>query len=404
MDYFKRTKIAGIVVEDKVETGREVIILGWVRTVRTSKAVTFIEINDGSCVGNLQAVINNPEEFPVLEDILTGAAVRVVGKLIDSPAKGQKYELAVEELELIGPADQTYPLQKKRHTFEYLREIAHLRPRTNTFGAVNRVRSKISYAVHKYFQERGFVYLHTPIITSADAEGAGEVFRVTAFDLAKIPIKEGDIDFNEDFFGTETFLTVSGQLEAEIGALALSDVYTFSPTFRAEHSYTTRHASEFWMIEPEMAFCDLHETIDIAIDFLKFIFRFALEECADDMAFFGKWIDKTVRPTLEHVIESEFERITYTEAVKLLEKSKVSFEFPVGWGCDLQSEHERYITERCSKSRLSSMTTPKKLRLFTCASTTTARRSERWMPSSPRSAKSSAAPSVKSATMFSCRR
>jgi asparaginyl-tRNA synthetase len=364
VDYFKRTKITRIVVEDRVKPGQEVIILGWVRTVRTSKAVTFIEINDGSCVGNLQAVINNPANFPVLEDILTGAAVRVEGKLIESPAKGQKYELAVEKLDLIGPADQTYPLQKKRHTFEYLREIAHLRPRTNTFGAVNRVRSRIAYAVHKYFQEHGFVYLHTPIITSADAEGAGEVFHVTAFDLAKVPTKDGNIDFNEDFFGTETFLTVSGQLEAEIGALALSDVYTFAPTFRAEESYTSRHASEFWMIEPEMAFCDLHETMDIAVDFLKYIFRFALEECADDMAFFGKWIDKTVQKTLEHVIESDFERITYTEAIKILEKSGQSFEFPVGWGCDLQSEHERYITEKVFKKPVIVYDYPKDIKAF----------------------------------------
>jgi len=346
MDYFKRTRISAIVVEDRVETGKEIIILGWVRTIRVSKAVAFIEINDGSCVGNIQVVVNNPDNFPVLKDILTGAAVRVVGKLVESPAKGQKYELVPEEIELVGPTDQSYPLQKKRHSFEYLREIAHLRMRTNTFGAVNRMRSKIAYAVHKFYQERGFYYLHTPIITASDCEGAGEMFRVTTFDPEHPPLKDDHVDYHEDFFGAETFLTVSGQLEAEIGALALSDVYTFAPTFRAENSNTSRHASEFWMIEPEMAFCDLQEDMDLAVDFLKYLFQYALEECPDEMAFFGKWIDKTLHQTLEHVVKSDFERIPYTEAVKLLEKADEKFEYPVKWGSDLQSEHERYLTEK----------------------------------------------------------
>lgn len=364
MDYFKRTRISSVLVEDQVEIDRKIIILGWVRTIRISKTVAFIEINDGSCMGNLQAVISNPDDFPVLEEILTGAAVRVVGKLVKSPAEGQKYELAVENLELIGPADQSYPLQKKRHSFEYLREIAHLRPRTNTFGAVNRIRSKISYAVHKYYQDRGFYYLHTPIITASDCEGAGEMFRVTTFEMNKVPVKDGKIDFEQDFFGSETFLTVSGQLEAEIGALALSDVYTFAPTFRAENSNTARHASEFWMIEPEMAFCDLAENIDLAVDFLKFLFRYALEECADEMDFFGKWIDETIRETLEHVIESDFERLPYTEAVGILEKSGQEFEFPVGWGRDLQSEHERYLTERVFKRPVVVFDYPKVIKAF----------------------------------------
>jgi len=365
MDYFKRTKIARILVDDAVETDRELIILGWIRTIRTSKSVAFIEVNDGSCMNNLQAVINNPENFPNFEQFTLGAAVRIVGKLIESPAKGQKYELVVDLIELVGPADQSYPLQKKRHSFEFLREIAHLRPRTNTFGAVNRLRSKISYAVHQYFQERGFYYLHTPIITASDAEGAGEMFRVTTLEPNRAPVTEnGEVDYDKDFFGTETFLTVSGQLEAEIGALALSDVYTFAPTFRAENSNTSRHASEFWMIEPEMAFCDLQEDMDLAVDFLKYLFRYALEKCSDEMNFFGKWIDKSLRATLEHVVESDFERLPYTEAVKILEKSGQKFEFPVGWGKELQSEHERYLTEKSFKRPVVVYDYPKKIKAF----------------------------------------
>jgi len=364
MDYFKRTKIARILVEDSIPTGRELIILGWVRTIRKSSNVAFIEINDGSCMKNLQAVVNNPSDFPILEEISTGAAVRVEGQLVDSPAKGQKYDFVAEKLELVGAADQSYPLQKKRHSFEYLREIAHLRPRTNTLGAVNRVRSSIAYAVHKYFQDRGFYYIHTPIITASDSEGAGEMFRVTTLELNKAPLKDDQIDFNEDFFGVETFLTVSGQLEAEVAAQALGDVYTFGPTFRAENSNTARHASEFWMIEPEMAFCDLQENMDIAVDFLKYLFRWALEKCASDMDFFNKWVDKGVIERLEHVVKSDFERLTYTEAIKLLEKSGETFEFPVSWGIDLQSEHERYLTEKALKRPVIVYDYPKKIKAF----------------------------------------
>ncbi|MCX6829270.1 MAG: asparagine--tRNA ligase [candidate division Zixibacteria bacterium] len=364
MDYFKRTRVSKILLEDKVSLNQEIIILGWVRTIRVSKEVVFIEINDGSCVGNLQAVVQSQENFPVIKKILTGAAVRVAGRLIESPAQGQKYELAVSELDLIGEADQTFPLQKKRHTFEYLREIAHLRPRTNTFGAVNRIRSKISYAIHKYYQERGFYYIHTPIISASDAEGAGDMFRVTTLQLNKAPVKDGKIDFNEDFFGTEAFLAVSGQLEAEIAAMALGDVYTFGPTFRAENSNTSRHASEFWMIEPEMAFCELEDDMEVAVDFLKYLFRYALEQCADEMAFFGQWIDKTIPETLEHVIKSEFERLPYTEAIKILEKSGEKFEFPVKWGIDLQSEHERYLTEKTFKKPVIVYDYPKDIKAF----------------------------------------
>jgi asparaginyl-tRNA synthetase len=364
MDYFKRTKIAHIIIEDKIASENDIIILGWVRTIRISKDVAFVEINDGSCVGNIQAVVQNPDSFPILKKILTGAAIRVEGKLTPSPAKGQKYDLVVSDIQLLGEADQTYPLQKKRHTFEYLREIAHLRPRTNTFGAANRIRSKISYAVHKFFQERGFYYIHTPIVSTSDAEGAGDMFRVTTFDLKKVPLRDGEIDFEQDFFGAEAYLAVSGQLEAEIAAMALGDVYTFGPTFRAENSNTSRHASEFWMIEPEMAFCELEDNMDVATDFLKYLFRYALEECSDEMAFFGQWVDKSIRQTLELVINSEFERLPYTEAIKILEKSGESFEFPVKWGIDMQSEHERYLTEKTFKRPVIVYDYPKDIKAF----------------------------------------
>jgi asparaginyl-tRNA synthetase len=364
MEYFKRTKIASILIEDKIPINHEIIILGWVRTIRVSKDVAFVEINDGSCVGNIQAVIKDPENCPILKKILTGAAVRAVGRLVESPAKGQKYELDTKEINLLGEADQTYPLQKKRHSFEYLREIAHLRPRTNTFGAVNRIRSKIAYAIHKFYQERGFYYIHTPLISASDCEGAGDMFRVTTLPLNNAPLKDGKIDFDQDFFGAETYLTVSGQLEAEIAALALGDVYTFGPTFRAENSNTSRHASEFWMIEPEMAFADLNDNMQIAVDFLKYLFQYALEECGDEMSFFSQWVDKTIRQTLEHVVQSEFERVSYTEAIKILEKSGEKFEFPVKWGIDLQSEHERYLTEKTFKKPVIVYNYPREIKAF----------------------------------------
>lgn len=364
MDYFKRTKISKILLDNAIPLNQNIIVLGWVRTIRESKGVAFIELNDGSCMGNLQAVLHDPAGFPALEKILTGASVRAVGKLVESPASGQKYELTVSEIELVGEADQSFPLQKKRHSFEYLREIAHLRPRTNTFGAVNRIRSKIAYAVHRFFQERGFYYIHTPIISASDAEGAGDLFRVTTLDLSKPPMKNGHIDFDEDFFGSEAFLTVSGQLEAEIAAMALGDVYTFGPTFRAENSNTSRHASEFWMIEPEMAFAELEDDMQIATDFLKYLFRYALEEGKDEMAFFGQWIDKEVVKTLEHVIDSDFVRLPYTEAVKTLEKSGEKFEFPVKWGIDMQSEHERYLTEKVFRKPVIVYDYPKDIKAF----------------------------------------
>ncbi len=346
MDYKIRTRISQIVVEDKIPVDSEITVLGLVRTARAGKGVAFIEVNDGSCMGNLQGVIVDPAKFPVLEKILTGASVRMKGKLVISQGKGQKYELAVHSIDLIGSAGPDYPLQKKRHSFEFLREIAHLRPRTNTFGAVGRMRSRLAFAIHEYYQQRGFYYVHTPVISASDCEGAGDLFRVSTLDPTNTPMKDGQVDWDKDFFAHEAFLAVSGQLEAEPMALALGDVYTFGPTFRAENSNTTRHASEFWMIEPEMAWAELDDNMDLAEDFLKYLFRYALEECADDMDFFGKWIDKEARQTLEGVVESDFERITYTEAIKLLDKSGEKFEYPTTWGVDLQTEHERYLTEK----------------------------------------------------------
>ncbi len=329
--------------------GGRVCVRGWLRTARHSKNVSFLEVHDGSCFAGIQAVAN-PELPGYAESVLplgTGCAVEISGELVDSPGKGQRYEIHADAVTLVGGVDDDYPLQKKRHSFEFLREIAHLRPRTNTIGAVLRVRNAASAAIHEFFQERGFLYLHSPIITLSDAEGAGEMFRVSALDAAEPPrAEDGSVDFGRDFFGAEAHLTVSGQLEAEIGALALSKVYTFGPTFRAENSNTSRHLAEFWMVEPEVAFCDLAGNADLAEDFLKAVFTRVLDRCPDDMAFFNQRIDDTVIATLSHIVESPFERITYSEAVEILERSGESFEFPVRWGIDLQSEHERYLTER----------------------------------------------------------
>jgi asparaginyl-tRNA synthetase len=347
-----------------VPVDSEVTILGWVRTVRSSKEVAFLEVNDGSCFKNIQGVVQDPSRFPVLDQILTGASIRMKGKLIPSAGKGQKFELAVDSLDLVGAADATYPLQKKRHTMEFLREIAHLRPRTNTFGAVNRLRSKIAYAIHKYYQERGFFYVHTPIISASDCEGAGNLFRVTTLDLGNLPRHEGGIDWDRDFFAAEAYLTVSGQLEGELVATALGDIYTFGPTFRAENSNTSRHASEFWMIEPEMAWAELEDNMELAEDFLKYLFRYALEQCADEMDFFSAWVDKEVRQTLESVVNSQFERVSYTEAINILKKSGESFEYPVEWGIDMQSEHERYLTEKKFKKPVIVYNYPEEIKAF----------------------------------------
>jgi len=324
---------------------QQAIAQGWVRTKREAKGVTFLELNDGSCLQNLQVVADNLGES-LLKQITTGASLRVSGRLVESPGKGQRIEMQAQDIEVFGTADpDTYPLQKKRHSFEFLREIAHLRSRTNTFGAVFRVRNACSYAIHKFFQERGFIWVHTPIITNSDCEGAGEMFAVTGLDLGKLATAGKAIDYTQDFFGKPTFLTVSGQLEAEVMATAFTNVYTFAPTFRAENSNTSRHLAEFWMIEPEMSFCDLEGNADLAEAFLKYIFNYVLEHCPEDMAFFQERISDRVMPNAQKIITEEFQRITYTEAVDILEKSNQSFEFPVQWGLDLQSEHERYLAE-----------------------------------------------------------
>lgn len=364
MDYKTRTKIAKILIEDKVPVNTDVIILGLVRSVRVSKEVAFVDVNDGSCMGNLQGVVAEPAKFPVLNEILTGASVRLKGKLVPSQGKGQKYEVAIAELDLVGRADASYPLQKKRHSFEFLREIAHLRMRTNTFGAVSRIRSRLSWAIHQYFQERGFYYIHTPIISASDCEGAGDLFTVTTLKLDDLPIKDGQVDWSSDFFGQQAFLQVSGQLEAELAAVALGDVYNFGPTFRAENSNTARHASEFWMIEPEMAWAELDDNMDLAEDFLKHLFAFALEKCRDEMDFFGQWVDKEARRTLEGVVKAQFERVPYSDAMKVLEKSGHAFEYPVSWGSDLQTEHERYLTEKHFKKPVIVYDYPEQIKSF----------------------------------------
>lgn len=365
MDYFNRIRVKDIIYNNVPEEDYgDITVLGWVRTKRESSKIAFIELNDGSSLKNLQIVVLEPDKFP-LDRISTGSSIRVKGYLEASPGGEQNIEMKAEEIAVIGEVAPDYPLQKKRHSFEFLREIAHLRPRTNTFGVMNRFRSKMSYAIHKYFQDRDFYYIHTPIITTSDAEGAGEMFRVTTLDLLNLPrLENGSINFKEDFFGQEAGLTVSGQLEAEVLATAIGDVYTFGPTFRAENSNTSRHASEFWMIEPEMAFCDLDEMMDIIEDFLKYLLRYALENAEEEMQFFNQWIDKGRIKILEDIIEAEFGRITYTEAIEILEKADVDFEYPVKWGIDLQSEHERFLTEKYFKKPIMVTDYPKDIKAF----------------------------------------
>jgi asparaginyl-tRNA synthetase len=360
----RRTRIKDIMGRESA--GGEVLVQGWVKTRRSSGAVSFIQVNDGSTFSDLQIVVEQSlPDYQLAETLNTGYSISVVGELVESLGKGQKYEVKARTLEVLGHADpETYPLQKKRHTLEFLREIAHLRPRTNTFGAMARVRSAMAFAIHQFFQERGFLYVQTPMITASDAEGAGAMFRVTTLDLQNPPRKNGAVDDEEDFFGKPTFLTVSGQLEAEIFALALTDVYTFGPTFRAENSNTSRHLAEFWMVEPEVAFCDLDGLAELAEDFLKYIFSYVLENCPEDMAFFNQWYDKTAISTLEGIVNSSFERLTYTEAINLLKNSGESFEFPVEWGLDLQSEHERYITEKKIRKPVVVTDYPKEIKAF----------------------------------------
>lgn len=330
------------------EPGQTVNVRGWVRTRRSKPDFSFIEVHDGSCFSGLQVVIDaEATGYEHIKDVSTGASISVIGELKESPGKGQSVELQAEELVLLGMADpETYPLQKKRHSFEFLREIAHLRPRTNTFGAIARVRNAASAAVHEFFQERGFLYIQTPVITTSDCEGAGQLFTVTTLNLERIAQIQTEIDFAQDFFGKHAALTVSGQLEAEIFATSLGDCYTFGPTFRAENSNTTRHLAEFWMIEPEMPFYELEDNMALAEDFIRHVIRTVLERCPDDMDFFNLRIDKTVLETLKNITENDFIRLPYTEAIDILLSSGQKFEYAVEWGCDLQSEHERFLTEQ----------------------------------------------------------
>ncbi|HNT27512.1 MAG TPA: asparagine--tRNA ligase [bacterium] len=343
-----------------------VSVAGWVRTLRVSKNLGFIELNDGSFFSGVQIVFQDTlSNFEAVSKLGTGSAIAVTGTVVASPGKEQSFEIAATAIEIVGACDSDYPLQKKRHSFEYLRTIAHLRPRSNTFSAVFRVRSLLAHAIHSFFQDRGFVYVHTPIITGSDCEGAGEMFRVTTLDPKSPPLtEEGKVDFSKDFFGKETNLTVSGQLAVENFCMAFRDVYTFGPTFRAENSNTTRHASEFWMIEPEIAFAGIEEDMRLAEDMTKFIIRFVLERAPEEMKFFNAMIDKGLLERLEQVASSDFGRVTYTDAIDLLKKSGKTFDYPIEWGSDLQTEHERYLTEEVFKKPVFVIDYPKEIKAF----------------------------------------
>lgn len=346
---------------------KQVTLGGWMRTMRVSKSFGFIELNDGSFFKNIQIVYESDslENFPEVAKLPLGTALIITGTLIPTPESKQPFEIKATKIEVEGLSTSDYPLQKKRHSFEYLRQIAYLRPRTNAFSATFRVRSLIAFAIHQFFQERGFVYVHTPIITGSDCEGAGEMFRVTTLDMKNPPKNEdGSIDYSKDFFGKETNLTVSGQLSAETYALAFRDVYTFGPTFRAENSNTPRHAAEFWMVEPEMAFSDLLDNMEVAESLLKYIIQYVLTEAPEEMEFFNSFVDKGLLQRLQHIVDSEFAHVTYTEAISLLEKAKKQFEYPVSWGIDLQTEHERYLTEEIYKKPVFVTDYPKEIKAF----------------------------------------
>ena len=361
----KTVRIADIFKLDKA--GDQIGVNGWVRTRRDAKGFSFLEINDGSTLANLQVIA--AETLPLYENVIqkitTGSSLSIEGTVIESPGEGQRFELRAEKIEVLGLAPLEYPLQKKKHSFEFLREIAHLRPRTNSIGAVARVRSSLSYAVHTFFQERGFCYVHTPIITTSDAEGAGAMFRVSTLDPEKLPrTEQGAVDFSKDFFGKPASLTVSGQLEGEIYALALGKIYTFGPTFRAENSNTPRHLAEFWMIEPEVAFYRLAEDMDLAEEFVRYLARHVLEKNHDDLSFFNDRIDKELLERVKNIAESPFERLTYTDAMKILEKNNDKFEYKVQWGSDIQSEHERFLTEVTFKKPVIVYDYPKEIKAF----------------------------------------
>lgn len=361
----KRTKIVDIFAPGLI--GSDVSVMGWVRTRRGNKHVQFVALNDGSTIRNIQIVFDMQRfSEDQLRPVTTGSSIHVTGKLVESMGKGQTCEIQAETLEIFGTADpEIYPLQKKGHTLEFLREKAHLRPRTNTFGAVLRVRSALAFAIHKFFQERGFFYLHTPLITASDCEGAGAMFQVTTLDLNNPPrLEDGSVDYSSDFFGKPAALTVSGQLEGELGATALGAIYTFGPTFRAENSNTPRHLSEFWMIEPEIAFYDITDNMDLAEDFIKYCVSYALDNCRDDLEFLQQMYDPELISRLEEVVKSEFVRLTYTEGVEILKNSGRKFEFPVDWGTDLQSEHERYLVEQHFRKPVILTDYPKEIKAF----------------------------------------
>lgn len=361
----KRIKIKKLL--SSPELGSEVLVKGWVRTKRGNKNILFIALNDGSTINNIQVVVDAATfDENLLKDISTGACISVTGKIIESQGQGQNLEIIAATIELYGKSDaETYPLQKKGHSMEFLRENAHLRFRTNTFGAVFRIRHAMAFAIHKYFNDKGFYYLHTPILTGSDAEGAGEMFHVTTMDLKNIPHNEDkSVDYKNDFFGKETNLTVSGQLEGELGALALGDIYTFGPTFRAENSNTPRHLAEFWMIEPEMAFYDLNDNMDLAEEFVKYLIRYALENCKEDLEFLNNMIDKALLERLNFVLNNDFVRITYTEAVTILTAADKKWDYQVGWGRDLQAEHERYLVEEHFKRPVILTDYPKEIKAF----------------------------------------
>ena len=363
----KRTKIAQIFADADSFGGKEITVCGWARTIRDMKNFGFIELNDGSFFKNVQIVIEDEklDNFASLCKLNVGAALRVEGRLELTPDAKQPFEIKADSVFVEGMSTPDYPLQKKRHSFEYLRTIPHLRPRTNTFAAVFRVRSVIAYAIHKFFNDRGFVYVHTPLITGSDCEGAGEMFRVTTLDMANPPkTEDGKVDYSKDFFGRETSLTVSGQLEGETFAMAFGDIYTFGPTFRAENSNTTRHAAEFWMIEPEIAFADLNDDMRLAEDMLKFVIRYVLDNAPEEMAFFNNFIDKGLIDRLNNILDNEFGHVTYTEAIELLKNSGKKFDYPVEWGVDLQTEHERYITEEIFKKPVFVTDYPKEIKAF----------------------------------------
>ena len=361
----KSQRIAEILKSGVV--GSDITVKGWVRTKRGNKNVAFIALNDGSCVANIQIVVDLASfDEEKLKLVTTGACLRVDGKLVESPASGQGVEVQAADIEIYGTADpETYPLQKKGHSLEFLRDIAYLRPRTNTFGAVLRIRHATAYAIHKYFNDNGFYYLHTPLITGSDCEGAGAMFNVTTLDIANPPrTEDGKVDYSQDFFGKPCNLTVSGQLEGELGALSLGRIYTFGPTFRAENSNTPRHLAEFWMIEPEMAFYELEDNMELAEDFLKYLIRYALENCREDLEFMNKMWDKELIERLEFVLANDFVRLDYTEGINILQASGRKFEFPCEWGCDLQSEHERYLVEEHFKRPVILINYPKEIKAF----------------------------------------